>query len=276
MNICDAHNDFLTELPVDEIENYARENRDIQICASYWSTRKKLEEIEEDLFARANALARADCAHLLHLEDLWWIKDENALARMLELKPFSCSLTWNYKNCLASGSKARGGLSAWGAICVKRLLEAGVIIDTAHLNRQSFFDVAKLVKKNLYCSHTGFYGVRHHARNLTDRQVDFIVQSCGFVGLFFYDNCLKQKNSKPFSMDDIALSIDYFTSRWGYDNIGFGTDFYGIENYPQGLENYKNFKKLRKLLKEKGYSEPITDKLFYKNFILFNRRTHEN
>lgn len=285
IRICDTHNDFLTELKVCEIEDYINRCEECGveiISASYWSSEREEAKIEEELTNRSNALRLASKNYLLHIEDLWWVKNKEKLKFLLDLKPFSCSLTWNFDNALAGGSKESGGLTMWGERCLKELIESGIAVDLAHLNRKSFYQVARLLKNKLYCSHTGFYGVKRHKRNLTDKQIDMIVKSGGFIGLFFYDKCL-QANGKveslskmnraslklgggQFNIDDIVKSLNYFTLRWGFDNIGIGSDFYGIENYPKGLENYEDFPNLLNALVKEGYNLNQIDKIFYTNF----------
>ena len=267
IEICDTHNDFLTELKPCEFEDYIVRCKSLgakRICASYWSTRRN--NPKKELESRANILKKCDSDFLLHIEDLCWVRSEEDLAFLLELKPFSCSLTWNDENVLAGGSKSDAGLTAWGEHCLKRLMDIGVVVDVAHLNRKSFWQVANLLKKNIYCSHAGFCGVKKHKRNLTDRQVDHIVSSGGFVGLFFFDKCIECKHNKnegaPFGVEDIVKNLKYFTSRWGLDNIGFGTDFYGIDNPPQGLEDYDGFENLFDAMKLAGFSEEQIRKIF--------------
>lgn len=275
IKICDSHNDFLTELSLVEIPKYVEKCKKDEveiICASYWSTEKKEDEIPRDLKTRAKMLSPTRSGYLLHIEDLWWVKDEDKLRELLKLKPFSCSLTWNYKNALASGSKAEGGLTEFGKSCVSALTRAGVTIDTAHLNRQSFYELTKICPKNIYCSHTGFYGVKRHKRNLTDKQIDLIVKSNGFIGLFFFDDCIKAKQGGAFNILDIVENLKYFTSRWGVDNIGIGSDFYGIDRYPVGLKNYAEFRNLKIELIKAGYTECEVEKIMHKNFLDFLRR----
>ena len=275
VEICDTHNDFLTELDTDEFTSYiakCKKNNVKVICASFWSTEWEEEKILDEVLLRANILRFLSPEFLLHIEDLWWVKDEERLEFLLELKPFSCSLTWNNRNLLAGGTNAEGGLTKTGEECLERLGEAGIVVDLAHLNRKSFWQVSKNFEKNLYCSHTGFYGVKRHKRNLTDEQIDAIVESNGFVGLFFYDKCVKTGEGEC-GIFDIVKNLKYFTSRWGFDNIGIGTDFYGIENYPAGLKSYDGFKNLAEELKKEGFSEIQIEKIFYKNFLKFVERS---
>ncbi|MDE6583366.1 MAG: dipeptidase, partial [Clostridia bacterium] len=238
----------------------------------YWSSERKEEKIEKELFERAKVL-REKGDYLLHIEDLWWVKDEQKLKSLIELKPFSCSLTWNFDNDLAGGSKANGSLTLWGKKCLKELTQNGVVIDVAHLNRKSFWQVAKILRNHIYCSHTGFYDFRKHKRNLTDKQIDYIVRSNGFIGLFFFDQCTKNKNNiKEFCVHDIVENLNYFTSRWGFNNIGVGSDFYGIQNKPVGLSDYEDFENLKNELQKAGYTKNQIERIFYKNFKSFLSR----
>ena len=109
---------------------------------------------------------------------------------------------------------------------------------------------------------------------MTDKQVETIVKSNGFIGLFFFDRCVKI--GKDFSVFDIVENLKYFANRWGFDNIGIGSDFYGIENYPNGLENYCDFLNLTQALMDAGFNKEQIEKLYHKNFEEFLNRTIQN
>lgn len=275
IKICDTHNDFLTELNSCQFKDYidkCKKNNVEIICSSFWSSKKDEGKIEQELLEKRTILSKLNDNFLLHIEDLWWVKDDKKLNFLLKLNPFSCSLTWNYKNLLAGGVNSEGDLTPWGKKCIERLTNEGIVIDLAHLNRKSFYQVAKILKNNLYCSHTGFYGVKRDRRNLTDKQIEIINKSNGFIGLFFFDKCIQKNKNKDFCIKDIVEHIKYFTSHWGIDNIGIGSDFYGIENYPIDLKDYDDFKILSQVLLEEGFSQTQINKLFYENFKAFQMR----
>ena len=258
LKICDTHNDFLTELSPCDFANYINNCKQSGVeilCASYWSSRRNEKLIEDELIERTKILRSLSSNYLLHIEDLWWVKNTKKLDFLLSIKPFSCSLTWNNTNTLAGGTNEKGNLRRWGKECLEKLNSEGILIDLAHLNFESFKSVSQTLKENLYCSHTGFYGLKRHRRNLTDKQIDKIVDSNGFIGLFFFDKCIKVSSVKEtFTISDIASNLNYFTSRWGFDNIGIGSDFYGIDNYPINLKDYKDFSKLFDALLSRGYT----------------------
>lgn len=274
LKICDTHNDFLTELPLVAVKNYLEEckkNGVQKICASYWSSRREEKNIKTELLERKKILSAFDEVALLHIEDLWWVKSEDELSFLVDLHPFSCSLTWNGENCLAGGVGSEAGLSEWGRHCAETLLENGIVVDFAHLNQKSFWQMSDLVKQNIYCSHAGFCGVRPHERNLTDKQIDRIVSSGGFVGLFFFGKCVRatEGDARPFEVRDIVENLMYFKSHWGTDNIGIGTDFFGIETAPLGLEDYGGFENLQAQMQRCGFSPCEIEKIFAQNFQAF-------
>lgn len=269
IKICDTHNDFLTELSLIEIIKYAKfckDNGIKKICASFFSSKMQETELVKQLTTKSNILKTCGKEFLLHIEDLWWVKSQIDLDFLLKIKPFSCSLTWNNDNALAGGTNGKNTLSDWGKFCINQLIKNRIIIDLAHLNKKSFYAVAKLLKNNLYCSHTGFYEVKKHKRNLTDKQIDLIVRSNGFIGLFFFDLCIAKDKSKIFCIEDIVENLKYFKYRWGCNNIGFGTDYFGIECYPKNLQSYKEFGNLQKALLKEGFSTIEIENIFYKNF----------
>ncbi len=274
--ICDTHNDFLTELEIDKIPEYVKtcKKQNVKtICASYWSSKKDKNSIFDDIKNRFEIATIFAPEYLLHIEDLWFVQNKKDLQKLIDLRPFSCSLTWNGENDLAGGIGSSKALSKFGKECVLTLFKNNILIDTAHLNQKSFLQVTNILPKNIYCSHTGFCGIKNHNRNLTDEQISKIVKSDGFVGLFFFDKCIQTTTN--FSMQDICDNLRYFTNKFGFDNIGFGTDFFGIEKYPNNLKNYKNMQKLAIFL-EKTYKISQIEKIFYKNFESFSKLFGKN
>ena len=59
--------------------------------------------------------------------------------------------------------------------------------------------------------------------------------------------------------------IDAIFELGGEDVIGFGSDFDGIERWPEGLEDASCFPKLIEALLKHGYSEAQVEKIAAKN-----------
>jgi microsomal dipeptidase-like Zn-dependent dipeptidase len=67
------------------------------------------------------------------------------------------TLTHSRRNLLADGTQLdinTGGLTSLGKQAVKRCVDLGIVLDTAHLSDRGFWDLIELVDRPLLCSHT--------------------------------------------------------------------------------------------------------------------------
>ncbi len=204
----------------------------------------------------------------IHIEDLGFLKRGN-MGKIAQIKPFSCGLTWNYKNAFAGGAMSTSGLTKYGKEMVQFLIKHGIKIDMAHLNRKSFWQIAKLnpPRGSVFCSHTAINAVNKNPRNLTNNQIDFIVKKGGVVGISFVSEFLN--GTSVSTSEDVCNHILYFLKKWGIDNICIGTDFYGTKDLPVDLTCYDDFTLLKKKLIKKGVSKADINKIFYKNLKRF-------
>ena len=142
-------------------------------------------------------------------------------------------------------------------------MKEGIIIDLAHLNKKSFYQVAGCGQK-LFCSHTCFDEVCSHKRNLDKKQIQTIVDSGGLVGLTLVGDFLGGRE-----LENVYNHIDYFIKNFGADNLAIGTDFYGTEQLPYELEQYKDFAKLE-------LPQTTLNKIFHKNYYDFQKTCKQN
>ena len=268
MRLADLHNDAITELPRAKFLKFlATAERVCVECLflSVWTTKMTdpLRQVQDARKLLDDVNTQIDL--FLHIEDAWFI-DEGNILEVLACKPFSVGLTWNQNNNLAAGANGDGGLTALGKHIVEKLDDKGVVIDLAHLNKQSFNEVTKVLTargRRLFCSHTCFSDVNHHPRNLDYGQVQVIVESGGIVGLALVGDFLTSE--KRSTMRDVYEHITYFIRNFGDDGIAIGTDLFGTENLPSGLRRYKDFARFEKFLVKKGLSHRTVHKIFYLN-----------
>jgi len=261
IRLVDLHNDAITCMSPKRFSAYIKraEKAGVEaILVSVWTTEMKdpLERIQE--YRQIIGGIDTDVELLLHIEDIWFV-DATNISELIKLRPFSVGLTWNENNNLAGGAYSDGELTPFGKTVIGKLSAKGIHIDLAHLNRKSFFMVAKLLKnKKLLCTHTCFDEVHPHKRNLNREQIQTIVNSDGIIGLTLVGDFLGDGG--------VLAHIKYFTDNFGTDNLCIGTDFFGTANPPKGLKKYKDFARLKKRLCD----ETIT-KIFHMNFHDFQR-----
>jgi len=268
--LIDLHNDAITSLTAKRFKKYIKNAEKIGITSvftSIWTT--DMQDPLELIKKYKHLLDHMDVGVelLLHIEDAWFVNYDN-IDELLAHRPDSIGLTWNMNNSLAGGANADGGLTPLGEHFIERLVCDDIIVDLAHLNTKSFYQVAEMLRKHnrpLLCSHTCFDAINTHPRNLDCRQVKTIVASDGLVGLTLVGEFLT--TNKSATMHDVYNHVKYFIDTFGDDNLAIGTDFFGIEkrNLPKGLRRYKDFRRFRKFLLDQGLDIQTIEKIFWRN-----------
>lgn len=176
------------------------------------------------------------------------------------------TLTWNYKNCVATGvreSSLGGGLTKFGETAVKEMENMGIIIDVSHLSDEGFYDVARKTEKPFVASHSNCRALCSFPRNLTDDQLKIIGDRGGVVGLNMCTAFLNDNDEA--STDDVIRHIDHMLNTCGENSISFGCDYDGIPKTPVGMDDVTCIVNLIDIIK-KNYGLEIAEKIAYKNY----------
>ena len=271
MNICiaDSHNDFLTNNNCNlyKLNNEIKRNN-VVLCNAILFSKK------EDKFSISKACKiKNKINNYLYLtksciysfENLSFLT-LNELDKLLEFCPFSCSLTWNYDNQFAGGAQEFGGLTNDGKKLIKLFNKNHIILDTAHLNRRSFWEAVKVTNLPIFNSHTCINLIEHR-RNIDIEQTKAIIDTNGFIGITFVNEFLS--NNSNISCTNVFKNVDYIIQKFGINNIGLGSDFYGTTNLHYNLNSYDNYKNLYTIFYNNGYKKTDINKIFYENFLNF-------
>lgn len=277
MKFCDSHTDFLTSISsIREREEFIKELKTYGshiISCAVFTTEQKLGIGDIKRYSKElDAYNKTFKTKLkLSIEDLGFVNNENQLADLCEIKPVSATLTWNEANQFAGGAFSSLGLTKQGKKAVEILENNNVMIDTAHLNKRSFWQFVRITRKPLYNSHSNIYSLFHHKRNLTDKQIEAIVKSDGFLGLSVYQKFISKRY---IFAKDVALQFDYLIKKFGYKNFGLGTDFFGFnfDFSPINVRSHSELKNIAIELKALGYSNKIISHLMWKNYYNFLKR----
>ncbi|MFC3882316.1 dipeptidase [Bacillus songklensis] len=189
------------------------------------------------------------------------------LARLYTLFRLGVSavgLTWNYSNAAADGIlEERGaGLSSFGKQIVQANNEEKVWTDVSHISIKGFWDVIETADY-LIASHSNAYSLCPHPRNLRDDQIKAIIQKNGVIGITFVPEFLTERQDA--TIDDVLRHVDYVCGLGGEHHIGFGSDFDGISETPDGLHNYRGYDELKNRLL-KYYSDSQVNNFLFHNF----------
>lgn len=160
-------------------------------------------------------------------------------------------LTWNPSNPLGDGVLGRqhGGLTALGRAVVRRMEDLGMVIDASHLSEASFWDLLETARGPVIASHSNAWALHPHPRNLTDAQLRAIAQRGGVVGVNFYPGFLGAA-----SLDRVLDHIEHLAAVMGADHVALGSDFDGIPQAPEGLEDASKLPNLAAGLRARGHA----------------------
>lgn len=179
------------------------------------------------------------------------------------------TLTHSRRNLLADGTQLNintGGLTSIGKRAVGRCQELGIVIDTAHLSDQGFWDLVELVDGPILCSHTSVltptpgYRAPWDAVNATYgmSKAEAIARKGGLIGVVFW------------SMPDAATlvrEVERIVELTGPDHVGLGTDFFGFRDAPRDLQHIGQLPVLTEALLDAGHNEATILKVLGGNYL---------
>ena len=260
MIIYDSHNDLLykykTKSKIKQYLNCIPTNVKKIFCAyfSYNESNASICDMKKKFsYLDSRCIKTIENARFLNTNNFEEVVKENV---------FCLTLCHNKNNKLCGGALDNGVITNMGYFLINELENNQIIIDTAHMNEQSFWDFVQATKYPIFNSHSGFFDIFPHKRNLKQNQIEEIVKSKGYIGLtvypkFFSNNLVSSKK--------LVDAIFWFWNKYGTNTLGIGTDFNGIDLYFDDIKNYRDFKNLEIKLKERGAKKDDIQKLFNKN-----------
>ncbi|MEX3747647.1 MULTISPECIES: dipeptidase [Lysinibacillus] len=199
-------------------------------------------------WSQLDTLAPHEIGAILSLEGCGPIADDLAkLSVILDAGVKLVGLTWNEENAVAHGAEqdANLGLKPFGKEVVNLLNERDIIIDVAHLNEQSFWDVLPLAK-HIIASHSNARAICDHPRNLTDAQAKALVEHGGHIHVVYYPTFI----SDDATLDDLVAHVKHLAKLVGVEHLGLGSDFDGIDATVNGLAHAGEAQNLLEALRE--------------------------
>ncbi|MEN0066541.1 MAG: dipeptidase [Myxococcota bacterium] len=192
----------------------------------------------------------------------------------------------------ATDAPVHDGLTAFGEDVVRECNRLGLMVDLAHVSEATMADALDVSKAPVIFSHSGARGINPHPRNVPDAILDRLPKNGGIVMVDFLPSYVSTEvwehraahkgemarlevlylgdpegytaalaaweaaNPTPRStLAQVADHIDYLKDRIGVDHIGIGTDFDGMRDQPDGLDDVSQVPNLFVELLRRGYSD---------------------
>lgn len=212
-------------------------------------------------------------------------------------------LTYNLRNQLGDGSivPEGRGLTEFGRKVIERLNANRVMVDLSHSGRQICLDAIAASKQPISINHTGCRALIDLPRNKTDEELRLVAERGGFVGIYFMPFLNLSGHA---TAADVVQHIEHAIKICGEDHVGIGTD--GGTTPIDNMETYKDalrkehedrkakgvaapgeradthpfvldlrgpdqFRKLQRLLAERGHKPARIEKILGGNFIRYAR-----
>lgn len=164
-----------------------------------------------------NALLAIEGLHALEGKEENFQRLYDAGYRMMGLAHF-------FDNQLSGSAHGirKGPLTVFGKKIIQRMLDAGVVIDLAHISPKAMDEVLAMVSVPVVVSHTGVKGTCPGMRNLSDKQIRSIAQNGGVIGIGFWTTAVCDVTP-----DGIVKAIRYVSDLVGVRHVALGTDYDG-------------------------------------------------
>lgn len=183
----------------------------------------------------------------------------------------SIGLTWNHGNWAADGvmEPRKGGLTLKGRQLVQEMKRLSMIVDVSHLSEQAFWELMEIDGLSILASHSNCQAICPHPRNLSNNQINALIQRKSCIGLTFVPWFIREE--KKVSLDDLLLHLDHICSLGGENCVGFGSDFDGFDSSGEVLERCEDYIKLADAL-FKRYTDNQVKKILFQNWYDFLER----
>jgi membrane dipeptidase len=208
-------------------------------------------------------------------------------------------LTYNVKNRLGDGCEERtdAGLSKFGLAAIRRMNEAGVVVDVSHTGYTTTMEAMEASTRPVVFSHACAHAVYGSQRNIKDDQIKAAAATGGLVGVAavpFFIGSAKRPTMEHFlahvrhmvdlvGPDHVALGLDYYTGQHPYasDEAAMATYRAHVASgrwtstnypappyyYPEGMETPDRLANLTEALCRDGFAEPDVRKIIGGNWV---------
>ena len=194
------------------------------------------------------------------------------------------TITWNFKNIAGSPNftpeMSAEGLTAHGIEMVEEMERLGIIPDASHLSDGGFWSLVENCKKPFVASHSNARAVASVTRNLTDEMLKALANKGGVTGLNYLEGFVTPRQGDMFArperpenpedrpkctLEDLTKHATHILNVAGEDVLALGSDFDGINSWPEGLDDASCVPLVADAFKKAGITERVIEKIFYTN-----------
>ena len=192
------------------------------------------------------------------------------------------------------------GLTDFGKEVIREMNRLGMLVDLSHVTPKVMSDVLDITEAPIIYSHSSARALTDHVRNVPDSILTRLPKNGGVVMVTFIPSFVSQQVKDweeplqkllagvPFdaewhriraeymakhapapkaTLNHVADHIEHVKKIAGADHVGIGSDFWGSDDMPEGLEDTSKFPYLFAELIRRGWSDSDLRKLAGQNVL---------